>query len=236
MVVKSNQDGIGDIIEGIRDGLLFIPLYLPIALAYAVLAEIAGLSSLKTVLWSAAVFAGMSQLASLNILMLGGGFFEVMITTLLVNLRHGFISLSLAPYSRGLSRKLLPIIGFTIATPSIGLIPARAEKKGSIKAYWLSTQICQYTQFVLFTLLGIWLGRMVPPDWKGVVSFAAPASYIGLTMPLLVSKPRAGLGVVLTASVTGLGLCFGMNPGLAVIIAATIGASVGLFIKERDNV
>lgn len=236
MVVKSNQGVIGDIIEGTRDGLLFIPLYLPIALAYAVLAEIVGLSSLKTVLWSAAVFAGMSQLASLNILMLGGGFFEAMATTLLVNLRHGFVSLSLAPYSRGISRKLLPVLGFTVATPSVGLIPARAKKEGSIKAYWVSTQICQYAQFVLFTLLGIWLGRMVPLDWKGVIAFAAPASYIGLMIPLLVSKPKTGLVVALTASVIGLGLCFGMSPGLAVIIAAALGASVGLFIKERDNV
>ena len=223
-----------DIIEGLRDGLLLIPLYLPLALVYASIAAEAGFSPFETVLWSAVIFAGTAQIASANILIVGGGFFEVMIVTLLTNLRHGLVSLSLAPYLRGADRKRLPIFGFLMITPLIGLIPNKVKRGGSVEIYWLTTAFCQFALWISFTLLGVCLGRTLPAGFwdKGGFTFAATAVYIGLVMPLVLSRPKTSVVVTLTACVLGVGLCTCMSPGLSIIVAAVGSALVGLLVKE----
>lgn len=227
-----SQGGLRDIKEGIWDGLALIPLYLPLAGTFAVMAIINGLSPFETILWSAMVFAGMSQIASLNVLMLGGGFFEVLVITFLVNLRHGIVALSVAPFVRNISQKFLLPFAFSIVTPSVGLIPAKAKRGGSVKIYGLSTQFCQYSQWVGFTILGVYLGVLMPSTWQSVISFAAPATFIGLVILLLEDSSKIGCIVVLVAGLMTLMLSLFITPNLAVIISAIVSALAGLLKKD----
>ena len=70
--------------------------YLPIGLAFGVLAQKAGLSPLQVALMSIFVFAGSSQFIAVSMLSAGASLAAIVATTFMVNLRHLLMSSSLA--------------------------------------------------------------------------------------------------------------------------------------------
>ncbi len=222
-----------DILHGIRDGLLFIPLYLPLAVPYAVLARKIGLSPFEAVLWSALIYAGSAQLACMTALTAGAGLLELMVITFMANVRHSFVAMSITTYLRAFRGWTLVLFSFTIATPSAGLIPVRARKGGDLKAYGLANQICQWFQWVLFTLMSVWLESLIPVSWERVFSFAVPAAYLGLTSSMVRENLRPGIVVAAVAAALSLVFCLLTTPHLSIIAAALIGAGAGLLVREE---
>ncbi len=223
---------IGDVVEGIRHGLLFIPLYLPVAIAYAIAAKIVGLAEWAIVLWSVVIFAGSAQLACLSALAAGAGIVELLVITFLANARHGLIALAVAPHLRGMSRWAVPMLGFTLATSSVGLLPAKALRGGNLQAYALATQVCQWVQWVMFTILGVWLGPLMPATWTTVLGFAVPAAFLGLAAPLIREARRSGIVAALIAASLGLGLTVFWSPQICAIVGTFAGAIVAVLIPE----
>ena len=221
--------------EGIRDGLLFMPLYLPVAIAYAIAAKIAGLAEWEIILWSVVIFAGSAQIACLSALTTGAGMVELLIITFMANARHGLIAIGVAPYLGGVKRWAMPLLGFTLATSSVGLLPAKAVRGGNLQVYGLSTQICQWVQWVLFTFFGVWLGPLMPSAWTTVLGFAVPAAFLGLVAPLIRESRRSGLLVALVSASLGLGLTVFWSPQICAIVGTLAGAIAGLLIPEGGD-
>ena len=71
---------------------------IPFGLAYGILSIQAGLTVAETMLMSLVVFAGASQLMAVVMLQAGAGMPLVVASTLLVNLRHLMMGLSISPY------------------------------------------------------------------------------------------------------------------------------------------
>lgn len=224
-----------DAVEGLRDGLLFIPLYLPLAIPYAIAGQMAGLQHWEIVLWSALIYAGSAQLACLSAWSGGAGLVELLIITFMANARHGFIAIGVAPYLGDITRRARPVLGFTLATSSAGLLPAKAARGGDLQAYALSTQVCQWGQWVLFTLLGVWLAPRIPGAWAPVLGFAVPAAFLGLLVPLVRESATSGLMVALVSAAIGLGLTVFWPPQTCAIVGAVAGAAAGLLIPMRGD-
>ena len=68
--------------------------YIPIGLAFGVLAQKAGLSVLEIGSMSIFVFAGSSQFIAVSMLSTGAGAASIIVTTFMVNLRHLLMSLA----------------------------------------------------------------------------------------------------------------------------------------------
>jgi predicted branched-subunit amino acid permease len=96
--------------------------FLPIAVAYGVLARQAGISPLMTVLMSVMVFAGSSQFIGVSMIGSGASFGFIIMTTFLVNLRHMLMSASLSPYYQKFARRWLPILAFGLTDETFALI------------------------------------------------------------------------------------------------------------------
>ena len=224
-----------DLADGIRDGLLMMPLSLPLAIAYTIAAKLAGLADWQIVLWSALVYAGSCQLACLSALMTGAGMVELVIITFMANARHGLIAIILSPYLRGVTRRAMPLMAFSLATTSLGLLPARAVMGGNVQIYGLATQLCQYAQWVLFALVGMWLGPQVPASWIPVLSFAVPLSFLGLVVPLIKESSMPGLVCAVVSAVLGLGLTPFWPPQFCAIAAALGGAMAALLIPVEGR-
>ena len=75
----------------------------PFGLIYGVLARGAGLPPLPAMAMSSVVFAGSAQFIGAGLIGAGAPGAVVVLTTLIVNLRHMLYSASLAPYLRRLS-------------------------------------------------------------------------------------------------------------------------------------
>ncbi|KPC99332.1 Inner membrane protein YgaZ [Geobacillus sp. BCO2] len=81
--------------QGVQAGATIAIGYMPIALAFGLLAKTTGLTFAETVLMSIVVFAGASQYIALSLLSAGTGVFEIVLTTFVLNIRHFLMSASL---------------------------------------------------------------------------------------------------------------------------------------------
>jgi predicted branched-subunit amino acid permease len=95
--------------------------YLPIGMAFGVLAQKAGLTPLQIGLMSILVFAGSSQFIAVSMLTGGASAPAIIATTFVVNLRHVLMSSALAVYLRAAHRgcsPCMPMASRTKASPS----------------------------------------------------------------------------------------------------------------------
>lgn len=202
---------------GCRSGLPIAIGYLPIALAFGVLARTAGLSAGEATAMSALVFAGASQFMAINLISGGASAATIILATFVVNFRHFVMSASL-------SRRLVlrwweaALVGFgltdeTFVVNSLArpdelpgqsvrggyICPKVRESKGD-KSYECSVQ--EITPHTATSLLppGFALGvslmaylAWVSGSWMGVV-------FAGIIPPVL----TAGMEIALYAMFIGL--------------------------------
>src|SRR3989338_6738026 len=83
---------------GCRDSIPMIVGILPFGLIYGALASLAGLSLGQALGMSLLVYAGSAQFIAISLLTLGSGAVVILLTTLVVNLRHVLYSAALQPY------------------------------------------------------------------------------------------------------------------------------------------
>ena len=81
---------------GLRDGIPICLGYLSVSFAFGILATSSGLSVLEAVLISAFNVTSAGQLAAVPIIAGGGGFFELGLAQLIINLRYALMSVSLS--------------------------------------------------------------------------------------------------------------------------------------------
>ena len=228
-----------DIKAGIRDSIGTGIALIGTAITFGILARSIGLSSGETAVFSAAVFAGASQIAALNILALGGGLLEILVSTLLINSRFMASSVILSRYLRHTRRIWLPFLAFGIVDTLLALLVLRAERYGKIETYMLSLQSMQILWWVSGSVAGYLLPDILTPDLREVISFSFPALLIGLIVLLVpvarsIWKTATGYVVALTAGILALAFYF-IVPAGSLLLAATVGATIGAFIQWKQR-
>ena len=94
--------------EGVIAGWPICLGYIPIGMAFGVLAQKAGLTPIEIGMMSILVFAGSAQFIAVSMLTAGASATAIIATTFVVNLRHVLMSSALAVYLRAAHRDGLP--------------------------------------------------------------------------------------------------------------------------------
>ena len=84
--------------EGAKAALPIVLGYLPVGMAFGVLARKAGLTSFEVGLMSLLVYVGASQFIAVEMISKGFMWFPIVLTTLFVNLRHLLMSSTVSLY------------------------------------------------------------------------------------------------------------------------------------------
>src|SRR6056297_645602 len=80
---------------GVKTGITIFIGYMPIALAFGLLAKNSGLTLFQTLGMSIFVFAGASQFMALGMIGIGTGIPEIIFSTFIVNIRHLLMSMTI---------------------------------------------------------------------------------------------------------------------------------------------
>src|SRR5262245_50056101 len=107
-----------------RGFVAMLPLWagvVPFALAFALLARTAGFSALETQALSALVFAGGAQVAVVTLYAGGAGAVAIVLTVLVLNLRHILYGLSLGQQLGKRTRPPLPLLAFLLTDEAYGV-------------------------------------------------------------------------------------------------------------------
>ncbi len=209
--------------QGLQSGLSIAIGYMPIALAFGLLAKNTGISLAHTVGMSLLVFAGASQFMALGLLALGTGAVEIVFSTFIVNIRHMLMSMSINEKAIQESTLRRLIYAFGITDEVFAVASTRDGVVGSNYLYGLG--LMAYSSWVINSGIGYAAGSALPEAFQQGMSIALYAMFIGLLLPS-VKKYRKALFLSGTAALLNAGLVTFFPAGWA-IIGATIGA-VGL--------
>ncbi len=202
--------------------------YLPIGLAFGVLAQKAGMSWLHITGMSAIVFAGSSQFIAVSMLSGGAAAMAVIVTTFFVNLRHVLMSSSLSVWMQNEHRGKLSLFAYTVTDESFAV-----NYTCFLRGDWdlQRSQVVNLTAYVVWILSSVaggFCGHLIPAHSFGI-DYALIAMFI-----CLLSFQLAGRLVILTAVVAGLvAVILSIYiPGnthviLASVFAATVGVGLG---------
>ena len=215
--------------EGLNAGWPICLGYLPIGMAFGVLAQKAGLTPLQIGLMSILVFAGSSQFIAVSMLTGGASATAIIATTFMVNLRHLLMSSALAVYLRAAHRGWLALYAYGVTDESFAVnLPRFNDREWSLGRALVVNHAANLTWFVSTVAGGIG-GRFIPEGALGI-DYALIAMFICL----LVYQIRKWIHLLtaVIAGVTAVALSL-MIPGNAyIVIASVIAATLGVVIKR----
>jgi len=187
--------------KGFKTGLPVAIGYLPIALTFGLLARNSGLSFLNTFLMSVMVFAGASQFVAVNLVALGTGIGEVVLTTFILNFRHFLMSASLSQKLKdNIPPKWLFFLSFGITDETFSV--ASMQNKDIEGFFLFGLNLISYSAWVIGSIFGHYLGASLPEIIQSSMGIALYAMFIGLLVPNLKESKTAVFTVLITIIVS----------------------------------
>jgi 4-azaleucine resistance transporter AzlC len=223
-----------EFIAGVRDSLPLLLGAFPFGLIYGALAVTSGLSMPAAMAMAALVFAGSAQFIAVGMVAAQSPAAIIVMTTLIVNLRHILYSATLLPYLQKLSQTWRIVLAFFLTDETFAVTIRRFQKDDpSAFKHWyqLGSSVAMYLNWQLWCFLGIMLGDRIPgaPDWG--LDVAMPVTFIGMLIPFVTSLPMAVC--VLTAG--GLSLLSLDLPYKLGILASAMGGIAAGMAAERSR-
>lgn len=218
---------------GCRDSIPMIVGILPFGLIYGALASLAGLSLGQALGMSLLVYAGSAQFIAISLLTLGSGMVVILLTTLVVNLRHVLYSAALQPYVGKLSQRWRVPLAFGLTDETFAVVQRRYLAHGMTEHgqwYHAGVALALYLSWVSSSLVGALFGQSVPNLAGWGLDFAMLATFIGIVVPALRNQPQ--IAAALVAGAVAL-LCHTWPYKLGLMAAALSGIAVGVWLERR---
>ncbi|MBM7868366.1 branched-chain amino acid ABC transporter permease [Heliobacterium gestii] len=241
-LVEPRHGGVSaDIRRGVTAGIPIAIGYVPIAIAFGLLAKSSGLPNWVGMAMSFFVFAGASQFVGVNLLVLGAGFGEIVLTTLILNFRHFLMSAALSQrLETNVTKKWLALIAFGVTDETFGVSALRSEAKLA-KGFVLGLNVIAYTAWNAGTWIGLFIAEGLPEALKNSMGIALYAMFIGLLLPSM-KRSREVMTIALLAAaihalLRWLPIFAGLSAGWTIIIATVLSAAAGaaIFTKEANR-
>lgn len=178
------------------------------------------------------VFAGSAQFVGISLVIAGTAWPMIVLTTFVVNLRHMLYSATMVPFYRHLNPLWKIVLAFGLTDESFAVAVRRYNQKDENpnKHYYnLGSMVFMYANWNLCTFIGLTAGKTFPGISKWGLDFAMPATFIGIVIPYLVTKPM--WASVITAGTVSI-LAAGLPHKLGLMIAALAGVMVGIICEK----
>ncbi|MEW6179080.1 MAG: AzlC family ABC transporter permease [Chloroflexota bacterium] len=219
------------LLSGLQYTLPLLVGIAPFGMIYGVLAVKAGFPPAAAQAMSAIVFAGSSQFMIVNLV--GGGSLwpVVVLTAVVVNLRHALYSASLAPFLVHLPARWKALLAYVLVDEAYAVGIHHYEEKGAAgNSHWflLGSGLAVWLCWQASTAVGIFLGAQIPAEWS--LDFTLALTFIAIVVPGLKDRPL--LLSAVTAGVTAVA-AHSLPYKLGLILAAVAGIAVGLWSERR---
>jgi 4-azaleucine resistance transporter AzlC len=218
--------------SGVRNEFPLLIGVFPFGLIYGALAVNAGLAPALAQAMSTVVFAGAAQFIAAQLVHEAAPGVVILLSIVIVNLRHVLYSASLSPHVRQLPLGWRAILAYLLTDEAFAVTIVNYEREGvTATSHWfyLGAGFSLWLTWQASSALGIFLGTSIPPAWP--LEFALPLTFIAMLMPMLKDRPvvAAALSSALAAA-----LCNGLPKRLGLVLAALVGIGVGTSVEGRE--
>lgn len=218
-----------------RDTLPLLLGAAPFGLIFGALAAGSVIGAGGGVAMSAIVFAGSAQFIALSLITAGTGGLVVVLTTLVVNLRHLLYAATLQPQVARLPQRWRLLLAFWLTDETFAVVHHRyAQDDGAPFKHWYTagSGLAMYANWQAWTIVGVLLGHASPELAHMGLEFALVATFVGIVAPLL--RDRPSIAVSITAAAVALA-ARDLPYKLSLLLAAVAGVAVGVWLDGRGE-
>jgi branched chain amino acid efflux pump len=215
----------GQFREGVKDALPVILGYLPVGMAFGLLARNAGLTPSETGLMSLLVYAGASQFLAIEMIYKGMTWPPIVLATLFINLRHFLMSSNLSLYLKNTRLRLLGFLSAELTDESFAVATSNLPKVKNNPPYLFGLQITSHLAWVIGSIGGALFGPLIKISEYGL-PFALPSLFICLLVFQLKSVRHFGIMVV--AGVSSLFFKWALQGNWYILLAALLAGGIGV--------
>lgn len=219
---------------GVRAQLPILIGVIPFGAIYGALAIGAGLPVAAAQAMSALVFAGSSQFVATGLFATAAPWPVIVLTTLIINLRHVWYSASIAPYLARLPLRWKLSLAYLLTDEAYVVAIQRyarpVDEPDRRHFYFAGTGLALWVAWQISTAIGVFVGAQVPPAWN--LDFALPLTFIALLATAISDRPAALAAVV--AGVIAV-LAAGLPYQLGLMLAAAAGIVAGTLAARRRH-
>ncbi len=218
---------------GMKWGIPVVLGFIPVGIAYAIMARQAGFTVLETIFMSVSVFAGASQMMAVGMYAQGAGIIAIIIATFVINLRHTIMSTCVFNRLRGAGTGAKMLASFGTTDESFAIFTSESEDKISIQAFF-GLFLVTYSSWIAGTAIGAFASDLLPASVSAAFGIALYAMFIGIMFPAISKNLRLALLVLITAVVNSV-LCIWLDSSWALIISTLGCAFVGIFFVDTEE-
>jgi 4-azaleucine resistance transporter AzlC len=227
------RDGLKSFLGGLKTSVPVMMGFIPVAIAFAIMATSAGLDGFESVAMSVMVYAGASQMMAVGMIAEGAGYLAIVVATFIMNFRHFIMSTCVFERMKrngkktGLAMKLF--CSFGVTDESFAIFTTSDTKKCD-KWYFTGVFLGPYLSWIFGTLIGVLLGAVLPEIVSNSLGIALYAMFIAIIIPPSI-KSKGVLAVVLLSASFSCAMYFipfltQISDGLAVIISAVLASLI----------
>ena len=217
-------------LAGLKAAVPVIFGFIPVGIAYAIMARQAGFDIFETCFMSIAVFAGASQMMAVGMYAQGAGLAAIILATFLLNLRHVIMSTCVMNKMHPAPKPAKIAAAFGVTDESFAIFSTEKQEHCTL-SFFLGLVTVTYLSWNLGTLIGAVTSDFLPPLLTASLGIALYAMFIGLLFPGLSGNGRLVLLVLLTAVCNTL-LCLVIPQSWALIVSTLLCAFAGVFFVD----
>ena len=222
--------------QDIKDALPIVLGYLPLGMAFGVLAKEAGLSVIQATMMSVLCFTGAGQYITIGLIQAGGAIITIFVANVLVNIRYLLFSTSTVPYLKGHVPPLIAsLLSYGLTDETYAVAMNHYQDHPATSAYMAGLNLTSHLGWIGGSLLGAVLGSFITNTDQFGLGFALPAMYTCLLIFMI--KRRADIWVAVSAAVICLVIGYlapsTMSNLSNIIFATLIAATLGVIINGQ---
>lgn len=219
-----------DYLQGIKAGVPIILGIIPVGVAFAIMARQSGFSILETIMMSATVFAGASQMVSVNMYSQGADLLAIILATFVINLRHLIMSTCIMHKMKSDNVLMKALVSFGITDESFAIFTNLESEEATI-GFFMGLISVTYSTWVLSTALGAISVKLLPAIIANSLGISLYAMFIALLIPNVKSDFKL-LYLMIFTGLLNLILVNIIGGSWAMILSTLIAASVGACLIE----
>jgi predicted branched-subunit amino acid permease len=221
--------------EGVVAMLPIIPGVIPFGLIMGSVSANTGLSYLQTISLNIFVFAGASQLTTIDLFLKDTSSILIVITGLIINMRFLLYSASSSSVLKGESFLTKFVNGYLLTDQSYAVTETYKDTlntKSEKIRFMFGTALTMALSWHIFVSLGYFIGNVVPKSLS--LDFAVPLSFLALTIPGLKTKGQKIIAL-LSSLLSILFYSVPFNLGLLITVAICLSAAYFFYIKSPSK-
>jgi 4-azaleucine resistance transporter AzlC len=214
--------------EGVKAALPIVLGYLPVGMAFGVLARQAGLTPFEAGSMSILVYAGASQFLAIEMISKSISWFPIVIATFFINLRHLLMSSTLSLYFKKNRLRTLSLLSAQLTDESFAVAMSNTSKISNRPSYLFGLQMTSQIAWIAGSIGGALFGKLIDHKDYGI-PFALSSLFICLLVIQI--KKTHHLWVMIIAGISSIVFKSVLPGNWYILLTGILASGIGIAIE-----